>query len=79
MRKGVTIDKVKQILIRPDHPPVPVMLGTTWNERAVSNHTTLCWHAMNYGSQGEGLIKGNVLDYLVNSVEQNDFNFKKRL
>ena len=76
MRKGVTIDRVKQILIRPDFPPAPVTLGRTWNYTVASNDISPCWHAMNHGHQGEGLIEGNILDYVVNSVEQKEFNFK---
>ena len=26
MAKGIVVDRVKQILIQPDHPPVPVRL-----------------------------------------------------
>ena len=78
MTKGVTIDRVKEILIRPDHPPVPVTLGNIWNYNTLSNDTTPCWHAKNHGTQGDGLIEGNVLDYIVNSVEQKEFNFKKK-
>ena len=80
MTKGVTIDRVKQILIRPDHPPVPVTLGSTWNYNTSSKDTmtTPCWHAKNHGNQGDGLIEGNILDYIVSSVEQKEFNFKKK-
>jgi len=78
MAKGVTIDRVKQILIRPDLPPVPVQLGEVWNYNPVINSTSPCWHAKNYGHQGEGLIEGNIFDYIVTSVLQKDFTFKHK-
>ena len=80
MTKGVIVDRVKQILIRPDHAPVPVTRGNTWNynKNSTLNDTTPCWRAMNHGSQGDGLIEGKVLDYVVSSVEQKEFNFKKK-
>ena len=37
----------------------------------------LCWTAMNPGYQGEGLIDGSYLDYLVDDVMSMDFKFKQ--
>ncbi len=36
----------------------------------------LCWTAMNAGYQGDGLIQGNYLNYLVNDVLDDGFVFK---
>jgi len=37
-----------------------------------------CWKAMNNGIQGEGLIKGNILDYImVSNILEDDFTFKE--
>ena len=70
MVKGIAIDPVKKILIHPDgHDPTPVkmddaMIGMT------------CWKAMKPGQQGEGLIKGLVLDYMVSNMLEDDFKLK---
>ena len=70
MVKGMTIDPLKKMLTYPDdHDPVPVekddvMIGKT------------CWKAMNPGHQGEGLIKGFVLDYMVSNLLADDFKLK---
>jgi len=43
------------------HDPVPVTKDTT----VTGKPDKPCWKAMNNGIQGEGLIKGNVLDYMI--------------
>ena len=60
--KGVEIDTRKKILIYPDgRNPVPVN-----EDHAMAGKG--CWKAMNYGNQGEGLIEGNVLDYVMGNI-----------
>ena len=54
MRKGIEIDSQKEMLIFPDHDPVPVTKDT----KMIGNSNKPCWKAMNNGIQGEGLIKG---------------------
>ena len=78
-RKEVEIDTVRKILILPGKEPVPVMRRPVWSfmEREVAEDQ-LCWTAMNPGYQGQGLIDGTYLDYLVNDVFSTDFKFKKR-
>jgi len=70
MTKGMDIDTRKEMLIYPDgHDPVPVTKDTVMTGKP-------CWKAMNNGIQGEGLIKGNILDYMVSNILANDFAFK---
>ena len=78
-RKEVEIDTVRKILILPGKEPVPLMRRPVWSfmEREVADDQ-LCWTAMNPGYQGQGLIDGTYLDYLVNDVFSTDFKFKKR-
>ena len=78
-RKEVEIDTVRKILILPGKEPVPVMRRPVWSfmEREVVDDQ-LCWTAMNPGYQGQGLIDGAYLDYLVEDVFSTDFKFKKR-
>ena len=77
-RKGVEIDEVRKILIMPDKEPVPVMRRPVWSfmEREVADDQ-LCWTAMNPGYQGDGLIDGRYLDYLVDDVLDTEWSFKK--
>ena len=68
-RSKVKIDRVSKILLLPNKEPVPLMRRPVWSfmerEQKVDQ---LCWTAMNYGYQGEGLIEGTYFDYLVNDV-----------
>ena len=77
-RNGVEIDEVRKILIMPDKEPVPVMRRPVWSfmEREVADDQ-LCWTAMNPGYQGDGLIDGRYLDYLVDDVLDTEWRFKK--
>ena len=70
MVEGMTVDPVKKILTYPySHDPVPVeMKDVTMG--------TKCWKAMNSGRQGEGFIRGSVLDYMVTTLLEDDFKFK---
>ena len=75
MTKGLDIDSRKQILIFPDdHDPVPVTKDT----KMTGDPNKPCWKAMNNGIQGEGLIRGNILDYVVSNILDDDFAFKKK-
>ena len=77
-RKGVDVDTVRKILIMPNKEPVPVMRRPVWSfmERETPDDQ-LCWTAMNPGYQGEGLIDGTYLDYLVDDVMSTDLKFKQ--
>ena len=70
MVKGMTIDPIKKILTYPDnHNPVPVEMDNVMTGKT-------CWKAIYPGHQGEGLIKGAVLDYMVSSLLDDDFKLK---
>ncbi len=76
-RDGVEIDTVRKLLILPGKEPVPVMRRPVWSfmEREARDDQ-LCWTAMNPGYQGEGLIDGKYLEYLVDDVLSSDFTYK---
>ena len=75
MNEDITIDPVKQILIRPGFEAIPVIKDMKWryNEEASDE----CWRVMNVGHQGEKLIQGTILDYIVEDVKQRKFTFKE--
>jgi len=71
MVKGKSVDPIKKIPTYPDsHDAVAVEL-----DNVMTGNT--CWKAMNPGHQGEGLIEGDVLDYIVSNLLENNFKFKK--
>ena len=76
-RKGVEIDIAKKLLVLPGKDPVPVMRKPVW---AYMEHNVpsdqLCWVAMNPGYQGNHLIDGHYLDYVVDNVLSTDFKFE---
>ena len=75
MTKGLDIDSQRKILIYPDgHNPVPVTKDT----KMIGDSNKPCWKAMNNGNQGEGLIRGNILDYVVSNILEDDFAFKNK-
>ncbi|XP_064388350.1 uncharacterized protein LOC135336475 [Halichondria panicea] len=76
-RDGVKIDTVRKFLLLPKMEPVPIMRRPIWGfmERKVEDDQ-LCWTAMNAGYQGDGLIQGNYLNYLVDDVLDDGFIFK---
>ena len=50
------------MLIYPDgRDPLPVTEDFVMAGKA-------CWKSMNYGKQGEGLIEGNILDYVMENL-----------
>ena len=62
MKKGIEIDAQKNMLIYPDgRNPVPVIEDFVMAGRK-------CWKAMNYGNQGEGLIQGDILNYVTENI-----------
>ena len=76
-RKGVEIDVARKLLLLPNKPPVPVMRKPVW---AYMEHNVrsdqLCWVAMNPGYQGNHLIDGHYLDYVVDNILSTDFKFE---
>ena len=72
MGQGVMIDEIKSILIRPNFPPIPVVKSSYRSAEV----TKQCWKSMNVGNQGQGLIEGTILDYVVPSLTEKNFVFK---
>ena len=73
MKSGIDIDVRKEILIySDDRDPVPV----TKDSIMTGDPNKLCWRAMNYGKQGEGLIHGSILDYIVSNLLDTNFKLK---
>ena len=70
---GYSIDHTTKLLHFPDNKePVPVMRRPIWSfmETKVNELTgaELCWMAMNVGYEGEGLLRGHYLDYVVSDL-----------
>ena len=70
---GYSIDHITKLLHFPDNKePVPVMRRPIWSfmETKVNELTgdELCWMAMNVGYEGEGLLRGHYLDYVVSDL-----------
>ena len=62
MVKGMSVDPIKKILTYPDsRDPVAVELDDVMTGKT-------CWKAMNPGHQGERLIEGNILEYMVSTL-----------
>ena len=73
MKPGIDIDEKRSILVYSnDHDPVPVTIDSVMT----GDPNKLCWRAMNYGKQGEGLIHGSILDYVVTNLLDTNFKFK---
>ena len=69
MKKGIDIDTQRQMLIYSDgRDPVPVARDSIMTGK-------WCWKVKNFGYQGEGLIEGNILDYLVPNILNTSINF----
>ena len=70
MQKGIDVDIQKELILYSDgRDPVPVVKDTAMTGKQ-------CWKAMNFGKQGEGLIKGKILDYYVSSILKSDFTLE---
>jgi len=78
MVKDIEIDPMKEILIRPGFESVPVEKTTAWSYNK-GQTASRCWKAMNPGHQGEGLIEGSILNYIVDNILEKDFAFKNGL
>lgn len=70
MQKGIDVDTHKEILVYTDgqDPAVPVVKDSAMTSR-------LCWKVMNFGKQGEELIRGKILDYYVSNILKTDTIF----
>ena len=72
MGKGVEVNEIKSILIRPNFSPIPVAKSSYQSAEV----TKRCWKSMNVGNQGQDLIEGTILDYVVPSLTDKTFAFK---
>ena len=71
MGKGIHIDIQKQLLVYSDgRDPVPITRDNTMTGRSGKE----CWKAMNFGHQGEGLILGKILNYVVPHLLSDELN-----
>ncbi|XP_065894701.1 IgGFc-binding protein-like isoform X2 [Dysidea avara] len=71
MKKGVDINIKKEMLIYSDgRDPVPVTRDSAMTGK-------WCWKAANFGNQGEGLIEGDILDYVLPNILGLPHNVKK--
>ena len=69
---GHTVDITRKLLMFPSHKePIPVVRRPIWSfmeSRKTGEHSHFCWMTMNNGYQGEGIIDGTYLDYVVSSL-----------
>ena len=71
MGKRVHLNKQRQMLVFSDgRYPVPVIKDSTMT----GDSRKECWKAMNFGNQGEGLIIGKILNYVVPHLLSDDLN-----
>ena len=75
MNKDIAIDSVKRMLVRPGFEAIPVIKDTKWQYNKEGSGE--CWRVMSVGHQGEKLIQGTILDYIVEDVNQRNFTFKE--
>ena len=76
MNKGIAVDPIRGILIRPGFEAIPVVKDQKWQYTG-EDASSECWRVMNVGHQGENLIEGTILDYIVENINQRKFTFKK--
>jgi len=69
----MSIDLIKKILTYPDsHDPVAVELDNVMTGKT-------CWKVINPGHQGEGLIEGDVLYYMMSSLFESSLRNSKQI
>ena len=73
--KGVSIDVKRHELVMPSERSVRVELKEYWPE--VHQKKGNCWRAMNPGYQGDELIEGHYLDYVVDHVFATEFEYSR--
>jgi hypothetical protein len=70
--KGTKVDKEKRQLVLPKRSPIPVTLE---DPKPEVHHKSQCWRPQTPGYQGEGLIEGDYVEYVVSSVFATDFKY----
>ena len=76
MNKGIAVDPITGILICPGFDAIPVVKHQKW-QYTKEEASSECWRVMDVGHQGEKLIEGTILDYIVENINQRKFTFKK--
>ena len=80
LRKGIVVDEVRKLLLMPNKAPVPVERKPVWKYLEQwdkdANNMQYCWAAGNPGLQGEMLIDGHYLDYVVEDLLSFGFLFQ---
>jgi hypothetical protein len=70
--QGTKIDKENRQLVLPKRSPIPVNLE---DPKPEVHHKSQCWRPQTPGYQGEGLIEGDYVEYVVSSVFATDFKY----
>jgi len=71
MSKGIHIDSQRKLLVySDDRDPITVTKHSTGTGK-------WCWKAKKFGYQGEGLIEGDILDYVVHTILDVPENLEK--
>ena len=67
------MDQQAKVLVIPNRSTVPVAMDNAWPEVQLKGQ--MCWKSRNPGYQGEGLIEGTYVDYVVDHIFATDFAF----
>jgi len=65
MGKDIKIDKRHNIMKIGDHKPISVVKGPAWLFLGIDKD---CWYGKSTSNQGDGVIEGNYLDYMVEEL-----------
>ena len=69
---GHTVDIIRKLLMfSSQKEPIPFVRCPIWSfmeRRKTGQHSRFCWMTMNNGYQGEGIVDGTYLDYVVSSL-----------
>ena len=68
------IDIENRLIKIGDNPPFPVTEDGLW---AYLNMPGKCWHAVNAGNQGEGILEGTYTDYITEDLFSTSFKYNK--
>lgn len=71
---------MRKLVLMPNKAPIPVERKPAWKYLEKKNfkeqNLIHCWTVMNRGKQGQGLIDGHYLDYVVEDVLSSGFIFQ---
>ena len=79
LREGIRIDEERSLLILPHKPPVQMKQRHVWKfmEREVADDQ-LCWTSAQHANQGENVIEGTYMDYVVEDVYSTEFRKRRQ-